>query len=279
VTGFARVEEIGRGLWRLPLRSLTLPPFDHTNAYLVAAGGEAVLVDPGAGDAEALAAVRGTLERAGAQTLKAILLTHTHPDHVAGLGAVRAAFGRPLVLVHPLELGRIAEAEALGAGRVQVGELSIEAIHSPGHSPGHLSFHLPALATALVGDVLAGEGTTWVGVPEGNMRDYLASLERLASLPLELIGPGHGPLIRAPQAKLAEVKAHRLAREARLVALLQAGPQTLLALRAGVYPSLPHEGLHVPAQKTLLAHLEKLIAEGRVGRQGAGETARYGLRG
>lgn len=267
------VEAVAAGVWRLPLASATLPPFDHSNAYLVADGGEAVLVDPGAGDAGALGAVGEALEGAGAR-LKAMLLTHSHPDHVAGVAAVGAAFGRPPVFVHPLEQGRVAGARALQAERLRVGGLTIHALHTPGHSPGHLSFFLPHCAAALVGDLLAGEGTTWVGAPEGNMRAYLASLEDLARLPLRVAGPGHGPLLMEPHVKIAEIRAHRLAREEQVVASLRAGPQTVGALREIVYPSL-HEGLRVLAERTLLAHLEKLIGEGRARQQGSS----YGLTG
>jgi endoribonuclease LACTB2 len=265
--------EVSEGLWRLPLRSVTLPPFDHSNSYLVVSGGKAVLIDAGAGDQAALAVVEEGLHRAGVAGLGAILLTHSHPDHSSGAAAIKAAFGDPPLLLHRLEAGRLPQGEALEPGPFPLGALRIEVLHTPGHSPGHLSFYLPALKIALVGDVLAGEGTTWVGVPEGNMMAYLASLDRLAALDLELIGPGHGPMIEHPRAKIAEVKAHRLAREAQVLSLLAQEPQTVAALLERIYLSLPHESLHALAKKTLLAHLEKLLDEGRVKREDAGRYA------
>ncbi len=269
-------EHVCQGLWRIPLRSATLPPFTHTNAYLIARNGEAVLVDPGAGDGAAIAMLRDRLEPLGINALQAILLTHTHSDHIAGVGAMRRAFGMPPVFVHPLERDRIAEDDVLAFGEhIRVGDSVIEVLHTPGHSPGHLSFYLPDAKVALVGDVLAGEGTTWVGVPEGDMRDYLETLERLGGLGLERIGPGHGPLIHRPNEKLAEVKGHRLDRERQVLEILQAGPCSVREIRERVYPALSPEGLKVLAEKTLLAHIDKLIADGRVKRQGSGDRARF----
>lgn len=85
-----------------------MPPFDHTNSYLIASRGVGVVVDPASDAAEALIQLDDVLERAGVRLVKAILLTHTHPDHTGGIAALQARFGDLPVYVHPLEHARLA---------------------------------------------------------------------------------------------------------------------------------------------------------------------------
>ena len=126
--------------------------------------------------------------------------------------ACRNVFGDPPAYVHPLELPRLADGNiknvrALPGDRtLTVGDKAVRALHTPGHSPGHLSFYLPEIRTLLAGDVVAGEGSTWVGLPEGDVADFLKTVEGLLELPLTHIGPGHGPIVTRPKEKLQEIK-------------------------------------------------------------------------
>lgn len=257
-------EAVAPGVWRLPVKSRTLPPYDHTNSYLLVDGRTGVLVDFGSGEGAALAALQATLSALGVTELTALLLTHTHPDHAAG-AAVLARRYRVPVYAHPLEPGLEFATQPLQDGdTVQVGasnKTTLRAHHSPGHSPGHLSFSLPA-RTVLVGDLLAAHGSTWVGLPGGDVSDYLASLTLLEELDAAVFGPGHGPLVREPRVRLREVRAHRLAREAEVVAALHV-PLSLTALRKTIYPDAP-ESLAALTEGALRAHLVKLVREGRV---------------
>ncbi|HEX7022247.1 MAG TPA: MBL fold metallo-hydrolase [Trueperaceae bacterium] len=273
------VQRLAPGLWLLPLASDTLPPWDHTNSYLIEDGGVGVLVDPGSPrTAEALPDV---LARAGVRLLKAVLLTHTHSDHIAGLAAVLRAHDAK-AYAHPLELPALEGVQplALQDGRVlTVGDVSVRALHTPGHSPGSLSFYLPDANTVLVGDLLAGRGSTWVGLPEGNVGQYLASLDRLAALALERIGPGHGPLIEKPYERLRDAKAHRLQRETQVLEALTPQALSLSELRAAVYPDLALEGGRAEfAERSLLAHLKKLMNEMKVLHLGTDEAGPYRTR-
>lgn len=270
-------EQVGPGLWRVPVASRTLPPFDHTNSYLIENGGVAVLVDPGSPHLEALTTYKSLLAEREVTLLKAVLLTHTHGDHVAGLEHVMEAFDAP-IYVHPLEQGRLeVDSKALNPGRtLTVGDTLIQTVFTPGHSPGHLSFFLPETAAVLVGDMLAGQGSTWVGVPEGDVGDYLNSLDALAALEPKVVGPGHGPLIDRPAEMLARAKTHRLGREGQLVSVLGGSSHTLKELRKAIYPDLP-ESLATMAESSLLAHLEKLMKELRVVHLGRDEQGPYSL--
>lgn len=257
-------EPVAPDLWRLALPSRTLPPFDHTNSYLVRAGDRGLLVDLGAADPAVLDALWNVFAALGINTLEALLLTHTHPDHCAGVAAFRARFGAP-VYVHPLEQSRLqTDTQRLtDDGEVALGALTVRALHTPGHSPGHLSFWLPWARALLVGDLLAAHGSTWVGVPEGDVSAYLASLSRLGAFGSSLLGPGHGEIVHDPAERIEAVRRHRLARETEVLSALDGAALTVADLRSRIYPGLQPD-LAEMAERSLEAHLVKLTAEGRV---------------
>jgi endoribonuclease LACTB2 len=260
-------QRIANGLWGTAVPVTTLPPWSATNAYLIAGAGVGWLVDPGGDGPAAEAAIDALLAAAGLRTLKGILLTHTHPDHVAGVAGVVRRHGAIDVLVHPAGLQRLPPGvvgRALIPGRRLVaGPVVARAFETPGHATDHLAFWLDEDRAVVVGDLVAGRGSTWVGLPDGDVVAYLASLERIAALAPRLVAPGHGPLRHDGSAVLDEARAHRLARERELWAALGPGPATLASLRATVYPDLD-EAAHDLAERSLLAHLHKLMRETRV---------------
>lgn len=275
------VARLGEHAWCLALPSRTMPPFTTTNTYLIVADGVAAVVDPGFGDESSLEIVRGALDSLGARLVKAILLTHTHGDHLAGLELVSSAYERPASYVHPGELAGLrseSTVHGMADGRtLTVGGALVRALHTPGHSPGHLCFHLPEEGVLLAGDLVAGTGSVWVGLPEGDVAGYLASIERVEALPgLVRLGPGHGPVVENPYRRLTESRLHRLEREAQVLAALSA-PLTLSELRELVYPELA-EPLREPAEASLLAHLRKLMAEMRVVHLGEGSDGPFVIR-
>ena len=279
-----RVARLSPHVTRLTLPVDTLPPYDHTNAYLVSNGGVAVLVDPGSRAAVALEIVAAALAAAGARTLKAIVLTHTHPDHIDGVPDVLAAYGSPPVYVHPLESQRLPGSwptMVLQDGRrLTVGDVVVEALHTPGHSPGHLSLIIRdatgAVECQLVGDLVVASGSVWVGLPEGDMAQYLASLALIGSVSAPLLGPGHGDIITSPRLRLREVAEHRLERERQVVAALRAGPKNIAEITAEVYPGLV-EPVADLAARSVAAHLAKLVADGVSRRLGPEDEDPYVL--
>lgn len=286
-----KLERLSAHLWRVELPVHTLPPYDHTNAYLIADAGVGLLVDPGAADAEALALLDEALAAAEVRLLKAIALTHTHPDHVGGVEGLtahlRARGGdAPTLYVHAAEADRLPEGwrpvRLQGERTLMVGDVAMTCLETPGHSPGHLSFLLRNAGeerpeAAVVGDLAVASGSVWVGHPEGDMALYLASLERLRALAPRVLAPGHGPAVVAVQQRLAELAAHRLEREAQVLAALEGGAASLSDVTAAVYRGVPDDVLGL-ARQSVLAHLLKLMHEMRVMHLGDAEDGPYALR-
>lgn len=274
---------IAPGVWGVALATRTLPPWPATNAYLVGTGGVAWLVDPGAGDDAALAALDALIAAAGVRTLKGILLTHAHTDHVGGVVASVARFGLDTVLAHPAALPRLGEGlpvRALQGGRRLVaGGAVLDALATPGHASDHLAFGVAAgsARTLVAGDLVAGSGSIWVGTPDGDVAAYLASLERAAAWAPDHVVPGHGSVRDDGAEVLHEARRHRLAREAAVWDALAGVPTGLDELRARVYGVLEPDIADL-ADRSLLAHLAKLMHETRVDHVGTGPEGPYARR-
>ena len=204
------------------------------------------VVDPGPALPSHLDAVEAAVaERGGAG---GIALTHDHPDHAEGLEELRSRLGDPLVGAMP----------ELGDG----GEFGpFVALHVPGHALDHLVF--VAAGAAFTGDAVLGAGSVFIAPGGGSLGAYLDGLRRLRAMGLARIYPGHGPVVDDPAAKLDEYISHRLERERRIVAALDAGARTEDELLAAAWDEVP-PGLRLPAAWTLQAHLEKLRSEGRL---------------
>ena len=231
-------EVLGAEWVALPLKTPTLPPATHTNTHIL---GRAALtvIDPASPYPEAQAALEAALESrlaaaraagwvapcGGPPRVARVLLTHHHPDHVGGVERLRARFGVE-VWAHPLTAARLSsQVDHLVCDGDEVpidGEAlrALTALHTPGHAAGHLCFvHLPS-GQAMVGDMLAGEGTILIDPGEGDMGVYLAQLERLHALGLRTLWPSHGGPLEAAEA-LPRYLAHRRARERRVLEALR----------------------------------------------------------
>lgn len=274
---------VAPGVWGVAVRVRTLPPWTATHAYAVGSDGVAWLVDPGAGDAAACDALTALLAAAGVRTLKGVLLTHSHPDHVGGLAETVRRHDVDVVLAHPVALPHLdprLPLRALQDGRRLVaGGAVVDAIETPGHAPDHLAFgvEMGGVRTLVAGDLVAGRGSTWVGVPEGDVRAYLESLARAAAWAPDVVAPGHGPVRHDGGAVLDEARRHRLEREGEVWAALADGPRTLAALREAVYGALD-PAVAAFAERSLLALLAKLMHETRVDHVGSDAQGPYARR-
>jgi hydroxyacylglutathione hydrolase len=245
-----------------------------TNTYLVGTAAPA-LIDPGP-DLEAhLAAIRAAL---GPRPLAAIVVTHRHRDHSALAPRLAALTGAPVVAFCPTgrapapagkdewpEDGldsRFRPDRCLGEGEVIAGEdWQLRVLHTPGHLDDHIC--LAAGDLLFTGDHVMGWASSVVSPPEGDMGAYVASLRRLGRDPWRRAFPGHGEPVEAPGQRIADLLAHRLSREAQILAALDAGPATPSDLRARIYRDTPAP-LWPAAERNVLAHLLDLAARGLV---------------
>jgi glyoxylase-like metal-dependent hydrolase (beta-lactamase superfamily II) len=207
-----------------------------TNTYLYGSD-PCVVIDPGPDDAGHLDAVRAAAEARGGIGL--VLLTHSHGDHAAGAD-------------------RLGVKAVLPTGGEEYGGL--RAIATPGHAADHVCF-MTRDGVCFSGDLVLGEGSTFVPPDGGSLAAYMDSLRLLQAEPIELICPGHGPWVTDPSAKLAEYVEHREMRERRLLAALERGERSKEALLNEAWADVPVE-LRPAAALVMEAHLQKLAAEG-----------------
>ena len=251
-----------------------------TNAYFIGAPGsdDWALLDPGpdlAGHVAALlAAAPGRITR--------VLVTHTHKDHSPAAAAIVAATGAPSygqVAAHPeWQDTDFQPTHTLHDGdRLALGEgVTLRVIHTPGHASNHLCYLLEEEKLLFTGDHLMQGSTVVINPPDGDMAVYVESLRKLLAEDLDWLAPGHGFLIDEPHAVVNKTIAHRLGREAKVLAALQAlaatAPADENALLAAVYADTPKH-LHAVALRSLRAHLLKLQADGRATAPAAGTWA------
>ena len=268
-----RPRELSLGVSLFPARTPTLAPATHTNSY--ALGTREVVLDEPATPYED--EQRAWIEwaralRGSGRTPIALFATHYHADHVGGVDALSRELGVPL-WAHDETAKRIGEDKV--AKRLVDGDEIVldgvvpqrwEVMETPGHAWGHLSLWEPALRTLVVGDMVASVGTIVIIPGDGDMKIYLEQLARLDSKGATLALPAHGDPIDDPSAALQRYIAHRLGREARVLAAVNAAGgngSTDVDLVPVAYADTPVSAWPY-ALFSLRAHLIKLVAEGRV---------------
>ncbi|MFN7134729.1 MAG: MBL fold metallo-hydrolase, partial [Myxococcales bacterium] len=233
--------------------------------------------DPGAHDPREQARLTAFLMglTAEGKRLRAIVLTHHHADHVGAAGALKERLKLP-IWAHELTANRVPGVERIltdGEELTLAGKppLKLKVLHTPGHARGHIVLQELESRALICGDMVAGVGTIIIDPPEGDLTDYLASLERMIAVPAGVLYPAHGPPIVEGVQKLREYVLHRQMREARVHAAVKARPRSIQEIVREVYTDTPPE-LHALAERSALASLIKLIRDGKVTRQGE----RYG---
>ncbi|QCC50433.1 MBL fold metallo-hydrolase [Halapricum salinum] len=227
-------------------------------AAYVCGDDDVILVDPG-GDSDRL---REVVAEAG---VAHVLATHHHPDHVGGIAAyadeatVWARRGRESEFERAS--GVSPDRTFTPATTIQTSGGTVEIVDTPGHAPEHVALRVGE--SFVTGDLAVAEGSVVVGAPEGDMRTYLSSLRRLHARDPARLYPGHGTVIEAPRAVLGRLIAHRLDREDRVLAAVDAGTETLEAITDAAYEK-DVSGVADLARATVAAHLEKLAVEGAI---------------
>lgn len=245
-----------------------------TNQYVV--GKESVIVIDVALSADAnLDGIIEQVEAMGAKKIEKILLTHIHSDHCGGALALRKRSGAKLG-IHRSRKGYLGgeDFQYDDNDRISFGGGELHVLHTPGHESGHCCFYEGGDRVLFSGDNILGYGTAVIHPPDGNMTDYLTSLERLLGFDISLILPGHGPMIGKPEAKIREYIKHRMEREQQVLTALRSGLQTIGDITQLIYKDMS-AALQRVAEFSVQAHLEKLARDGRVKQ----ENGRYLLLG
>jgi glyoxylase-like metal-dependent hydrolase (beta-lactamase superfamily II) len=254
-------------------------PFTYTGTqtYLVGGAEGLAVIDPGPAEPEHLQA----LERAiGSARVLAIACTHTHRDHSPAAAPLAALTGAPIIGCAPLALeGGDLRADApfdqsyapdrvLAEGE-QIGGpgWTLTALATPGHTSNHLCFALEETGALFTGDHVMGWSTTVVAPPDGDMADYMESLERLHARDDRVYYPAHGPAVHKPRQLVRGMIGHRRLRERQVLRLLAETPQTVLELVPQMYKGVS-ERLWGAAGLSVTAHLLDLERRGRVVRSG-----------
>ncbi|MEI6418202.1 MAG: MBL fold metallo-hydrolase [Sphingomonadales bacterium] len=248
--------------------------FTGTGTFVVGQpGGTVAVIDPGPNDPAHLRALADGL---AGETVSHIVITHTHLDHSPAAPALKAATGALIVGCAPLVLsddGPRADAgfdasyapdQIMADGDSVAGPgWTLTAVHTPGHTSNHLCIALAEEKALFTGDHVMGWSTTVVAPPDGDMADYMASLEKLIARDDAIYHPTHGEPVTEPQRFVKHLLAHRRQRENQVIRAIGEGLVTVPQMVAAMYAQVDKR-LHPAAGRSVLAHLIDLQRRGRV---------------
>jgi glyoxylase-like metal-dependent hydrolase (beta-lactamase superfamily II) len=251
--------------------------FTGTHTYLVGITDLAV-IDPGPADPAHLAALTAAI---AGRLVRAIVITHHHRDHSPASRPLAAVTGAPVVGAAPVaRAGDDGTVEAafdadyapdrvLADGDTVAGEgWTLAAVATPGHTSGHLAFALPESGALFSGDHVMGWSTSVVSPPDGDMGDYMASLDKLLGRDDRIYYPGHGEAVENPRRLVRGMLGHRKQREAQILrSLRDRGAHSVPTITRQLYAGLD-ERLLPAAERSVLAHLIDLAARGLVSGHG-----------
>ncbi|MEP7058667.1 MAG: MBL fold metallo-hydrolase [Caldimonas sp.] len=249
-----------------------------TNTYLVGGGSENewAVIDPGPLLQEHVDAVLA----AAPGPIRWIFATHTHLDHSPATALLKASTGAHVHGLLPAhrewqDSSFAPDTVLHGGERIALpGATTLRAIHTPGHASNHICYLLEEEQTLFTGDHVMQASTVVINPPDGDMAAYVESLRALLDEDLDWLAPGHGFLMAEPKRAIRWIIDHRLKREAKVVAALDAeADASAEMLLARVYDDVP-ERLHPVALRSLKAHLLKLQQEGRADEAGGRWSAR-----
>ena len=269
--------ELLPGIRRLTVNNPSPFTFHGTNSYIV--GDETLaVIDPGPEDDDHFAALVAAI---GGRPVSHIFVSHTHRDHSPLAARLKAMTGARTVATgphraaRPLRIGEVnpldASADldfapdiAAADGSVIDGDgWALRTIHTPGHAANHAVFALEGTGTLFSADHVMAWATSIVAPPDGAMSDYMASLDKLLARDDTLFLPGHGGALRQPAKFMRGLRSHRKMRERAILERVKAGDRTVAEMVAAIYRDTDPR-LHGAAGLSVLAHLEDLVARGRV---------------
>ena len=276
---YGRIERLEPGIARLLAHNPSAFTYCRTQSYLVGER-EVAVIDPGPDLPEHLDALEAAI---GGRRLAAIVCTHTHRDHSPAAAPLAARTGAPIIGCAALALetvgpradaafdGDYAPDRVLGdRDELEIDGKPLVAVATPGHTSNHLCFAYDG--ALLTGDHVMGWSTTVVVPPDGDMAQYMASLDKLRTRDDRVYYPAHGPAVTNPQQYVRHLVGHRMQREKQIQGLVAQQPRPIPDIVANAYPELDPR-LVVAAGGSVLAHLLDLERRGLVERDGETWTA------
>lgn len=269
--------ELNSRLVCFALRTKTLPPATHTSCFIIGKK-EFIVIDAASKEEteqrKLFDFVDDLIESGG--VCRAIIVSHLHADHFGGETALKVHLREKFALEIPISAHKLT-AESL-RGKVEIEQFiedekvfelkdaagekfEIKALHTPGHARGHLCFYDAEFGFLLSSDNVLGAGSVLIAPPEGNMADYLQSLEKMKNLPnLNSLCGSHGSAVADAKGKIEDYIRHRLEREKSILQAMRSGAKTPAEIVEKVYTDTSPE-LWKLAEKSVEAHLEKINAE------------------
>lgn len=263
------MDEVAPCIWRLKMPPFGPPDWEVSNVYFIGKG-EMAIIDAGYPTPESIESIKKSWRELECPVIKAILITHSHLDHIGALEAIKTEFDAP-VWAHRLEAEFFEEMfpqerfdKIVDEGdEVEIGDIRLKVLHLPGHTSGHICFYDESNEILFTGDLVIGNSFAVIVPPSGNMTEYMKSLQRIKNMPLKMILPGHGPVVRNPKAKIEEYITHRILREIQIFKHLEDGPRSIPDMAEDIYADM-HPALRKAGRLQVLAHLLKMEADGRV---------------
>ena len=277
---YGEIETVAPGIRRLTARNAGPFTYHGTGTYIVGQG-EVAVIDPGPDDPDHIDALVSSLS---SETISHILVTHCHRDHSPGARLLQTACDAPTYAFGPHAGGIEPDDSAIEEGVdtlftpdnalmhgecLTVGDCEIECIHTPGHTSNHMCFALPASGDVFSGDHVMAWSTSVIIPPDGNMADYLNSLQLMLERNDKCYWPTHGPALRAPAAYVEALIRHRHQRMDDILELLAQGPMCTAQMVKPLYPGLDPQ-LIGGASRSILASLLYLIDKGQI--EASGDT-------
>jgi glyoxylase-like metal-dependent hydrolase (beta-lactamase superfamily II) len=248
--------------------------FRGTGVYIIGAADSVAVIDPGPDLPEHIEALKRAI---GGRKISHILITHTHNDHSPAArplkewsGAMTYGFG-PHAEGTDIEAGGdrlfVPDVRVKDGDVIAGGDFTITSVHTPGHTSNHMCYALAEEQALFTGDHVMGWSTSVIAPPDGNMGDYLRSLEKLIVRGDKVLYPTHVSPIATPGPLLRAYLTHRRMREGQIAAVLTQGESSIAAIQARLYAGLK-PALVPAALLTVRAHLEHMIEDGKVARDG-----------
>lgn len=276
---YREIETIAPGVRRVVAENPGPFTLHGTGTYIIGQGNVAV-IDPGPADS---AHIEALVKGLAGETISHVLVTHTHMDHSPGCALLREYTDAPTYAYGPHGAGKLESGVQVEEGGdmefapdvlARDGDIiegdgwSVECVYTPGHTSNHLCFQYREQKALFTGDHVMGWSTSIISPPDGDMGDYLASLDKLLSRDDKVYWPTHGPSIEDPKNFVEKFIEHRKEREDQITDCLKRGLTTIEVMVPDMYNSLP-EFMYPAAARSVLASMEHMANKGTIATDGA----------